>query len=186
MVWVDGLMPEPQFQKPIFRNVWKSDVEVRIAEQLRYLRIGHRGLVRLTLLILLTLNLVGIAAISIVYLTSSGDLGASILLGFGIATFAVLVFRGWMLGTYVNDAGCKVIRLLTTRAIPWNDIAKIEELSSRLYGLPLRLRTRHLAMSTNSLELVMTHIFIGSIDGIFTEENYQMKKSLLQRWLDSK
>ena len=186
MVWVASLMPEPQFQKPIFRNIWKSDGEGTVAEQVRYLRIGHRGLVRLTLLILLTLNLIGVAAISIVYLTTSGDLAASILLGFGIATYAVLVFRGWMLGTYVNDAGCKVIRLLTTRATPWSDVAQIEESFSHPYGLPLGLRTPHLALRTNSLKTVKTHIFIGSIDGIFTEENYQMKKSLLQRWLDSK
>ncbi len=179
-------MPEPQFQKPIFRNIWKSEGEVKVAEQVRFLRIGHRGLIRLTLLILLTLNLVGIAAISIVFLTTSGDLVTSILLGFGIATYAVLVFRGWMLGTYVNDAGCKVIRLLTTRATPWSDVAQIEESFRRPYGLPIGLRTRHLALHTNSLMTVKTHIFIGSIDGIFTVENYQMKKSLLQRWLDSK
>ena len=179
-------MPEPEFSKPIFRHVWPTHHEEPSLDQVRFMRVTRRGVIRLGILVVLTLNLVAVSAISIVYLTSTRDVSTSVILGIAIATYAVLVFRGWMLGTYVNDKGCKVVRMMSTRVFTWANVIALKDRKRAPYKLPIGISTQHLQLVTTDSQLISTHIFQGSIDGIFSTENYEINRSLMQRWLNAK
>jgi hypothetical protein len=177
------VMPEPEFRKPIFNFVWVRPLSTP-SEQVRYVRVGHRGIIRLSVLTVGTLALTAFASITIAYLVSTRDPLTSIFLAAILATLAVGIFRGWILGTYVNDHGIKIIRMVTTDAIPWTFIRGIETATTvwRAVGIPLGLATSRVVIRQLDDSIKETHIYLGSIDGIMSASRLSMLESLINRW----
>lgn len=173
-------MGEPLFRKPIFGAVWRypePDLQ-------RLQRVGRRGFLRLTMLLPSTLLLVSLLAISIVYATTGIPLGEAVLIGFFLATFTVLVLRSWMLGTFVNGNGFKIVTLLRAKSGLWEHGYQVnkEFITWKLAGLPIGITSRRVVLSTTTEGPISTHIYMGSLDGIFTPERFDVLFHLLRRW----
>lgn len=140
---------------------------------------------RLAVLAPLTLIVVALLAISIVYATSGIPLSEALLVGFGLATITVLVLRGWMLGTFVNANGFKIVTLLNTKSGLWKYEygVEIKKTTWRLLGLPIGIRSQRVVFTVPMNTVPMnTHIYLGSVDGIFTHERFDILFLLLRRW----
>ena len=176
-------MPEPEFRKPIFNFVWVRPLHTT-PEQIRFIRVGHRGIIRLIALTLGTLALAAFSSISIAYLLSTRNPIQSVLLAAILATLSVVVFRGWIAGTYVNDHGIKIIRILTTDAIPWSLVKEVERVSTvwNFAGIPFGLKTPRVVIRELDNSMTPTHIYMGSIDGIFTTDTLTTLQSMITRW----
>lgn len=176
-------MPAPEFRKPIFNFIWMRPLRTS-PDQVQFIRVGHRGVIRVFGLIAGTLAVAAFSSISIAYLFSVRNLVQSVLLAALIATISVIIFRAWTIGTYVNDHGIKIIRISTTVVIPWSSIQGIETVSTRwtIAGVPLGLTTPRVVIKKFDQSTEHTHIYIGSIDGIFSEESLAINESLLLRW----
>ena len=176
-------MPEPQFRKPIFGFLWTNSSEIS-TNQSRFLRVGRRGIIRLGILVTSTLVLLSVATISTGYLLTSNAIIESFLIGAMVATSSVLVLRGWILGTYVNDTGIKIVRTLSTRVVPWTDVEDVHKTLAawRLLSIPIGLRSHHVVLRTKQNELIPTHVYKGSIDGLFTDDSVDILQSLITRW----
>jgi hypothetical protein len=173
-------MGEPEFHKPIFGAVWRyPETDLR-----RLQRVGRRGFIRLALLVPLTLALVSFLAIGIVSATSGISLREAVLMGFALATFAVIVLRGWMLGTFVNGNGFKIVTLLKTRSGLWKNRYKVQVKATtwRPLGLPIGIKTRRVVFFSQTGDDLETHIYLGSVDAIFTQEKFDIFFQLLRRW----
>ena len=110
-------MGEPSFRKPIFGAVWRyPEPDLR-----RLQRVGRRGLFRLAVLVPLTLSVMSLLATSVVYATSGIPLIEAAFIGTMTASICVLVFRSWMLGTFVNGNGFKIVTLLATNSGRWRN-----------------------------------------------------------------
>lgn len=173
-------MGEPIFHKPIFGAVWRYPE----ADPQRLQRVGRRGLMRLAVLVPLTLSLVSLLAITIVYATTGISLTEAMVIGFLLASATVLVLRGWMQGTYVNGNGFKIITLLKTISGSWNDQyqVKTESTTWKLAGIPIGIRSKRVVLVSQRGHGIQTHIYIGSIDTIFTRERFDVLFQLLRRW----
>lgn len=176
-------MPEPEFRKPIFNFVWVRPLHTP-PEQIRFIRVGHRGLLRLVSLILATLALAATSSISVAYLLTTRNPIQTVLLAALLATFSVVVLRGWILGTYVNDHGIKIIRIFATDAIPWSFVQGVELVSTgwKFAGIPLGLKTPRVVIREVDNSMKPTHVYVGSIDGIFTTNALATLQSMITRW----
>ena len=173
-------MGEPTFRKPIFGAVWRyPELDLN-----RLQRVGRRGFLRLVVLVPLTLSLVSFAAISVVYATTGIPVIEAFLIGFALASSAVLILRGWMLGTYVNGNGFKIVTLLTTRSGAWSNCyePEVETTVWRCAGIPLGIASRRVILVGANGTRLQTHVYLGSIDGIFTRERFDVLYQLLRRW----
>jgi hypothetical protein len=179
-------MDNPQFRKPIFWFLW-PDNSNDSDQQIRFIRVVRRGFIRLTLLSMLTLALMAISAITLDYLLTARDILSSLLLSAFIATLAVLTFRAWMLGTFVNDFGVKIVKIFSTRGFRWDKVDSLERGPVQWQVGPIRLgvRTTCVSVITNDTRHHPTHIYLGSIDGIFSQEKFDTTFSLMHRWFSS-
>ena len=173
-------MGEPVFRKPIFGAVWRYPE----SNPQRLQRVGRRGILRLAVLVPLTLSLVSLLAISVVYAATGISLGEAALIGFSLASFATLVLRGWMLGTFVNGNGFKVVTLLRTASGLWNSRYQVESQSTtwKIASIPIGIRSQRVVFTPPVGKPIPTHIFIGSADAIFTRERFDVLFLLLRRW----
>jgi hypothetical protein len=173
-------MGEPIFRKPIFGSVWRYPQ----ADPQRLQRVGRRGFLRLAVLVPLTLLLVSLLSISIVYATTGISLSEAIIIGFFLASATVLVLRGWMLGTFVNGNGFKIVTLLNTNSGLWKQHYQVETESTvwKIAGVPIGITSQRVVLTSNDGRQINTHIYIGSVDGIFTHERFDVLFRLLQRW----
>jgi len=173
-------MGDPIFRKPIFGSVWRYPE----ADPQRLQRVGRRGFLRLAMLVPLTLMLVSLLAISIVYSTSGISLTEAMLIGFFLASATVLVLRGWMLGTFVNGNGFKIVSLLNTISGLWLDLYQVETKSTvwKIAGVPIWVTSQRVVLISPSGRQIDTHIYLGSLDGIFTRERFDVLFRLVRRW----
>ena len=173
-------MGEPVFRKPIFGAVWRYPE----SNPQRLQRVGRRGILRLAVLVPLTLSLVSLLAISVVYAATGISLGEAALIGFSLASFATLVLRGWMLGTFVNGNGFKVVTLLRTTSGLWESRYHVESESTtwRLAGIPIGIRSQRVVFVSPDGKRIPTHVYIGRADAIFTRERFDVLFLLLRRW----
>lgn len=173
-------MGEPKFRKPIFGSVWRYPE----ADPQRLQRVGRRGFLRLAVLVPLTLLLVSLLSISIVYATTGISLGGAMIIGFFLASATVLILRGWMLGTFVNANGFKIVTLLNTISGPWKQHYQVETESTvwKITGVPIGIRSQRVVLISTSGRQIHTHVYLGSVDGIFTHERFDVLFRLLQRW----
>lgn len=173
-------MGEPIFRKPIFGAIWRyPEVDLQ-----RLQRVGRRGILRLAVLVPLTLTVVSLLAISVVYATSGIPLSEAILIGFVLASVTVLVLRGWMLGTFVNANGFKVVRLLQTQSGHWKDDYSVQTLRTtwRPLGIPIGITSQRVVLIPPNGAQIDTHVYIGSVDAVFTRERFDILFQLLRRW----
>ncbi len=179
-------MDNPEFRKPIFWFLW-PDSPNDSDQQIRFIRVVRRGFIRLTLLSMLTLALMAISAITLDYLLTARDLLSSLLLSAFIATLAVFTFRTWMLGTFVNDFGVKIVKIFSTRGFRWEEVDSLERGTVQWQLGPIRLgvRTTCISVVTYDARRHHTHIYLGSIDGIFSQEKLDTIFSLMHRWFRS-
>jgi len=179
-------MDNPEFRKPIFWFLW-PDNSNDSDQQIRFIRVVQRGIIRLILLTMLTLALMAISAITFDYLLTARDLLSSLLLSAFIATLAVLTFRAWMLGTFVNDFGVKIVKIFSTRGFRWDGIDSLEPrpVEWRLGPIRLGIRTACVVVVLNDERRYRTHIYLGSVDGIFSQEKFDTAFSLMSRWFRS-
>lgn len=177
------VMPDPEFRKPIFNFIWMRPLHTP-PEQLHFLRVGHRGIIRILGLIIVTLALATILSITVAFLSSTRLPIQSILLAACLATTSVFVLRAWIVGTYVNDHGVKIIRIASTIVIPWSEVEEIHTIPTMwtTLGIPWGLRTPRVVIKTSGHSSQHTHVYIGSIDGILSQESLAKNESLLCRW----
>lgn len=173
-------MGEPIFRKPIFGSVWRYPE----ADPRRLQRVGRRGLLRLAVLVPSTLLLVSLLAISIVYATTGIPLSEALIVGFFLASTTILILRGWMLGTFVNENGFKTVTLLNTISGLWKHHFQVETKSTpwKLAGVPIGIKSQRVVLMSSDGSQIHTHIYIGSVDGIFTADRFDVLFLLLQRW----
>jgi hypothetical protein len=173
-------MGEPVFRKPIFGAVWRYPE----ADPRRLQRVGRRGLLRLAALVPLTLTLVSLLAISIVYAATGISLTEAMLIGFFLASATVFVLRGWMLGTFVNGNGFKIVTLLKTTSGLWRDTYEVASKSTiwKIAGIPIGIKSQRVVLISPQGNEIYTHVFIGSVDTIFTRERFDVLFQLLRRW----
>jgi hypothetical protein len=163
--------------RPILGFLWpRPDPNAPVDEayvQVRLIRVPSRGPLRIALLVAGTAGLTMLAGSAL-----SAATGTSWLLLFPVsallATFLVLLLRCWSVGTYVNDSGIAVQRLLGTDSARWAQIRDVMDESGLVIvtlrdGRPLR-----------------THISRRSLDLIGRPEAYDMAKLALQRWGDQR
>jgi hypothetical protein len=176
-------MDNPEFRKPIFWFLW-PDNSNDSDQQIRFIRVVQRGIIRLTLLTMLTLALIAISAITLDYLLTVRSLLSSLLLSAFIATLAVLTFRSWMLGTFVNDFGVKIVKIFSTRGFRWDVIDSLEPgpVEWRLGPIRIGIHTACVVVVLNDARRYRTHIYLGSVDGIFSQEKFDTAFSLMRRW----
>ncbi len=179
-------MDNPEFQKPIFGFLWPGNVNTT-GHQLRFMRVVPRGFIRLTILIIFTLTLMSGTTISITYLLLAQNIPESLLAGAVIATIAVITFRAWMVGTFINDNGIKIVNLFSTRGAHWDQVAFVERdyFTWHLGKLPIGKSTLRITIVTKESQRLPTHVYVGSIDGIYSESKFEITYSLINRWFRS-
>ena len=159
--------------RPIFGFLWpQSDPNAPLDDayrQVRLVRVPGRGPLRIALLIAATAGLTALTGSAI-----TAAIGTSwpllIPVSALIATFLVLLLRSWSIGTYVNDTGIVVQRLLGTSATRWADVREVMDESG------------HVVVTLRSGQRVSTHVSRRSLDLLGRAEAYDMAKITLQRW----
>ena len=159
--------------RPILGFLWpRPDPSAPVDEayvQVRLIRVPSRGPLRIALLVAGTAGLTMLAGSAL-----SAAIGTSWLLLFPvsglIASFLVLLLRCWSVGTYVNDAGIAVQRLLGTDSVRWAQVREVMD-ESGLVIVTLRDGRR-----------LGTHISRRSLVLIGRPEAYDMAKLAVQRW----
>lgn len=159
-------------RKPLLGWLWPERTPGPLdaqAVQTRMLRVPHRSLLRILLLSAASLVVVVIAASSILAAASASWL-LVIPMAVVIATAIVLVLRAWTVGTYVNDDGIAVQRLLRTIGARWSDVASVIDDNGRV------------VVHTRNGTVFDTTLARSSIDILWRAEAYDMAKMQLQRW----
>jgi hypothetical protein len=159
-------------RRPIFGFLWPDRTPTALDGdyvQERLIRIPTRSAVTLIVLMLASLLLVSLAGSAIIAAAATSWL-LVIPVAVILATLTVLMLRAWTIGTYVNDAGIAVQRLLRTVAARWDDVEAVYEQDGRVI-----VRTR-------SGRAFDTTISLRSLDILGRREAYDMAKLALQRW----
>ena len=179
-------MTEPR--KPIFGFLWPRpdpDAPLDAAyRQVRRVRITPRGPIRLaTLLVGSTLTAMAAASTIMAALTTVVS-ATTVLSGAIVATAIVLILRGWVVGTYVNDMGVTIETTWRHRTIPWAEVRTIETVTDRapFLGLPARLTAERSVVQTTDGAKVATHVYSCSPDLWLRAEAFDMARLRLERW----
>jgi len=159
--------------RPIFGFLWPPDPEDKdsSATQRRLIRIPARGPIRLALLLLASVLLVMVSGSLIL----AGVSNWIVLLpaSFVIATFTLLLLRAWTIGTYVNDDGIVIQRLLRADVAPWRDVHALTTDSAGQVWVMLYTGQRY-----------PTDIAPRSLDLFGRGEAYDMAHSRINRWFN--
>ena len=89
-----------------------------------------------------------------------------------------------MLGTFVNGNGFKIVTLLATHSDLWRNgySVELQHTTWATLGIPIGVRSRRVVLNPTRGPDLMTHIYFGSIDGVFTDERLDVLFQLLRRW----
>lgn len=179
-------MSEPR--KPLFGFLWpKPDPNAPVDaayRQVRLVRVTPRGPVRVVVLVLLS-ALTAICAGAVVMASLLSALTPLTILGAAVAgTLVVLMLRGWVVGTYVNDDLVRVETTWRRFEAAWADVASITEAEqdSPLLGTPLRVPARRVSVTTRQGVVLPTHVYTSSPDLWLRPEAYDMALLRLERW----
>lgn len=159
-------------RRPIFGFMWPDRAPAALDGdyvQERLIRVPARGVASLAALSLSTLLLVSVAASAIIAAAATSWL-LVIPVSVILATATVLMLRAWTVGTYVNDAGIAVQRLLRTVSARWDDVDAVYEDAGRVI------------VRTHGGRAFDTTIALRSLDILGRHEAYDMAKLQLQRW----
>lgn len=184
------MMAEPR--KPIFGFLWpKPDPDAPVDadfRQVRRVRVTPRGPVRVLSLVVGTVLLVALTG-SLMLTTVQAGVNPLTLLGSAVsATALVLVLRGWVVGTYVNDAGVTVERTWRMIATPWSDVAAVVTQPERapFLGGPIRTTAERCILRRRDGTQVATHVYETSPDLWLRPEAFDMARLRLENWLDQR
>lgn len=179
-------MSEPR--KPIFGFLWPApdpnaptDGDYR---QTRLVRVCPRGIVRIVALLAFTLATIAFVGSAVLAALSTRELLPALVSAAVGATLIVIMLRGWVVGTYVND---EVLRIETTwrrRTIPIGSARGcVEETGAPLLGLPLPTRARRVHVRLADGTSRPTHVYASSPDLWPSGEAYEIARDRLTRWL---
>lgn len=162
-----------EFRRPIFWFLWpqpdpRAAVDGNFV-QVRPVRIPGRGSIRVVLLGLVTAGIVILSGTAIMAAIATSWL-LLIPVSALIATFLVLNLRAWSVGTYVNDAGIAVQRLLGTRNARWTQVQSVDDING------------HVMVTLRDGQVFSTHIARFSTDLLGSSERYDIAKLALERW----
>lgn len=160
-------------RKPIFGFLWptasaRGPLDADYV-QVRMIRVPTRSAARLVLLALATMVIACVAAGAILAAAQTHWL-LVIPVAIIVASCTVLLMRAWTIGTYVNDTGIAVQRLLRTVTARWHDVDSVIDAD----GVVI-VRTR-------AGRVFDTTIATRSLDILGRAEAYDMAKLQLQRW----
>ena len=181
-------MTEPR--KPIFGFLWPKpdpDAPVDAAyRQTRHVRVSGRGPIRIAGLVLGTLVLIATTgSLILAALTTSWSpvtfAGAAV-----SASALALILRGWVVGTYVNDAGVTIETTWRRKSLPWSQVALVrtQEARAPFLGLPIRVRCLRSFVETTDGQRVPTHVYAASPDLWLRPEALDAACLRLERWRD--
>ena len=116
--------------KPIFGFLWpKPDPNAPVDDavvQTRLLRVPHMGVVHGFLLALLTV-LVAVLFGGQLLAAVGGPVWVMLATSLLVAVIGLLLARAWVVGTYVNDAGFVVRRMLSSTRGSWSEVASVDD-----------------------------------------------------------
>lgn len=175
-------------QRPIFGFLWPSpDPHAPVDDdfrQARLVRITPRGPIRLLVLALATI--VTVFLLTAAPLTAiAAPLSIATFISAGIAaTCVVVVLRGWIVGTYVNDDGVTVDTVFRRRSVPWSAVERVACVDGRapLLGTPLQVPGRRVVLLTTSGRTIETHVQSTSLDLLWRPEAFAMARDRLENW----
>ncbi len=175
-------------RRPVFWFLWpRPDPSAPVDDdyvQVRPLRIPRRGPFRWALLLIGTVAL-GATTGSAVLAALAAPLTPGAFLGAAISASAlVLILRGWVVGTHVNDAGVTVDTLWRRRFVPWPAIASTAcvERTGPWLGLPLPVPARRVILTLDDGETLPTHIYSTSPDLFLRPEAFDMACQQWENW----
>ena len=172
--------------RPLFGFLWPKRSVGPLdddARQERWLRVTPRGPWRLAFLIALSLVLLSLAAPAVLALLAAPSAYAlAVVVLVGLPAVA-LIARGWAAGTYVNDTGVKVSRVLRTHFAPWPAIAVVRtENGSQWLGTPLRSAGDTLVLDTTGGETLSTTLSSASPDLWLRPHAWEAARDGLTQW----
>lgn len=162
--------PEPE-RKPIFAFLWPlapRTASVPLQHQARLVRIGGRGALRIIALALLFMTIViGTGSVMLAGLSAGWSVWA-IPASAALATACIVLFRGSVSGTYVNDDGIAVRTLMHSGFWPWNQ--------SRVYA------ERGTVVIVRDGAVQPTHVRRWSVDWPLGGDRYDMAVQAMRSW----
>lgn len=177
-------------RKPIFGFLWPAGDPGPLDEhavQTRWIRICGRGPWRGAALIVLTAVVVTVVSGAIaVALTqpSWSTLTLSIII---TAPLIALLARAWVAGTYVNDRGIKVSRVMRTETVPWRAVRDvITGPGSRWLATPVQVPGRRVVvhfLHDGAPETLHTDIESASPDLWLRPQAFDAAADRLHTWL---
>lgn len=182
-------------RRPIFWFLWPASAPGPLdadAEQVRWIRVCGRGPWRWACLIACTGIVATLVSAAFAAALSQGGVVA---VAFGLviaiaiaAPLIALLARGWVAGTYVNDRGIKVSRVLVTDVLSWSTVTDITTLpASRWLGLPFRVSGQRIVLRVvpieNASDIVVTHIDTASPDLWLRPQAFDAAADRLRTWL---
>lgn len=176
-----------QQRKPIFGFLWADRTGPVDADfhQVRRVRVTGRGPWRVVVLSVLSVATIAALGTALMAALASGASVAS-LVGAGLgATLLFLTLRGWVVGTYVTDAGLSVERTFRRVSVPWTDVERVDERTARTpwLGTPVPVPGRRCVVTLLGGAEVATHVYTTSPDLWLRPEAYDMARLRLDRWL---
>ncbi len=101
-----------------------------------------------------------------------------------VATGLVLVLRGWVVGTYVNDDGLLIETTLRRTSVAWTEVASVSTDSRPcpFLGMPLRVDGTRVSVTTRDGRSLATHVYASSPDLWLRPEAFDMARLRLERW----
>lgn len=161
---------------PLFGFVFAPKPAAPGSGQERWLRIPHRGPWRLALLITSTLALAVVGGSALLALAGTRSVS-----GLAIGVIALLislpvimiVARGWVVGTFVNDSGIRIVRLVRSDFIPWSIV-------DELTVVPVRWG-QHLVVATAD-GIIPTTIGSRTLDTAWREQTWLSSVDRMRIW----
>jgi len=159
-------------QRRIFAFLWPDPPAGpldRNARQVRFLRVSPRGPLRFVLLGILTLATFAIALLGTLLIVSSPSVTGGVILISALAPLLALTARAWELGTYVNDEGVRVIRLLSTVGLLWSDVEAVVD-------------TAGCVSLIGDGRTVPTHVRRMGLDHVGSPQSYDIARDRITNW----
>jgi hypothetical protein len=179
-------------RKPIFGFLWpKPDPAAPVDgayRQVRRVRISPRGPVRLATLVLGSVAVTMVAASLVMASLTTTVTLATVAGGALVATAIVLILRGWVVGTYVNDEGVTIETTWRRTSIPWSSVRTIatQQGPAPFLGLPVRVPSQRSVVTTSDGTTLPTHVYACSPDLWLRAEAFDMARLRLERWRDER
>ncbi len=179
-------MNEPR--KPIFGFLWPKpdpDAPVDAAyRQVRHVRIMPRGPIRIAGLGLGSVAVVTATGTAILANVQEGLSLPGVIVAGACATILLLVLRGWVVGTFVNDDHVTIETTWRRTAIPWDRVRAVTTEAERapFLGLPIRIASERTVLHLTDGTIARTHVYASSPDLWLRPEAFDMARLRLERW----